>query len=133
MSRNINKFFSSKVLLIGAALPLTMLGIGLWRETSGTFKVNKEIATLEQQASELQEKNENLKELVTYLESSTYQEKAAREQLNLQLPGEVAVALPGSLRSQVLSEADLSKSADEYVGAFANLNRWWDYFFATKN
>lgn len=116
------KIFESKLFMAGLIVLLVLSVLGLWSQVTGTIKIRKEINRLEQQARELQSKNSELQELADYLNSPAYQEKVAREQLNLQTPGEIAVALPGAPEEQTVAlETQLS-----------NFARWRHYFFAPR-
>lgn len=121
-------FFQSRPFLISLVFLVIISALALWREVTGTIKIRKEIGHLEDQARELEENNRELKALVDYLDSPAYQEKAGREQLNLQAPGEVAVALPAK-------NADNSSSGQQSGPQENKSNpwRWWQYFFGSKS
>ncbi|MBU3934724.1 septum formation initiator family protein [Patescibacteria group bacterium] len=55
-------------------------------------KVNVQLAAIEKEIENLEEKNEELKEGIVYAEDEDYIEKVAREQLNLQKSGESVVS-----------------------------------------
>ena len=119
-----HRIFHSK-LFLSLVITATALSIAaLTREVTGTIKVKKEIKRLEQQAAELSEKNKKLKDLVDFLQSTEYQEKQARDQLNLQLPGETAVALP--------TENPVSSNEQDATLKPNNLALWWNYFFGLR-
>lgn len=109
--------------MAGVVILLALSVFALWGQVRGTIKIRKEINRLEQQARDLQTKNSELLTLSEYLGSPEYQEKVAREQLNLQSPGEVAVALPNS------PEPAETKETRHDIGNFA---RWRHYFFAPQ-
>ena len=127
-------FLRSKLFIYSAVI-LALLSItALWREVSGTIKTKKQIAQLQKEAADLETRNNQLKQLIDYLDSPEYKEKAAREQLNLQSPGEVAVALPDA-DTQVLAAQAQSGTDDNHESQTddSNFSRWWNYFFALKN
>jgi cell division protein FtsB len=121
-----SKFFLYTVVIL-AFLSLT----ALWREVSGTIKVKRQITAMQQQANELEQRNGQLKQLIGYLDSPEYKEKAAREQLNLQSPGEVVVALPDESTQSVASTND--PAATTAIAPKSNPSAWWNYFFGLKN
>ena len=119
--------FSKKTFLLLLSALIVLVAFGLWREVRDTLRVKRQIKKIETQANELESKNANLKQLVDYLHSTEYQERRARENLNLQAPGEVAVALPEQdLKSENSEASQMNKSSE------TNFTLWWDYFFGTK-
>ena len=113
--------------MVLTVLLVVLSSVALWREVAGTVKIRREVSRLEKQAAELKSKNENLKSLVEYLNSANYQEKAARERLNLQSPGEVAVALPQGLNEEELDAAGQPNKSPR--DSSSNPALWWNYFF----
>lgn len=109
--------------MAGVVILLALSVFALFGQVRGTIKIRKEINRLEQQARDLQARNSELLTLSEYLDSPEYQEKVAREQLNLQSPGEVAVALPNS------AEPEETTEDPQNIGNFA---RWRHYFFAPR-
>ena len=84
-----SKFFSGGALLV---LLLTVYLVG--REVNKKYQIRREIQSLQTDIQEHQSKNEELLKLIDYLKTREYQERQARTLLNLQKPGEFAVALP---------------------------------------
>ena len=107
---------------------MTLSVTALFREITDTLKVKKEIAKLEQEARALESKNQDLKNIVGYLNSPAYKEKAARENLNLKSEGEVAVALPSD-ESSIDSQETIDGASH---GPKDNMLKWWKYFFERK-
>lgn len=124
---NMHKIFHSKIFTIFAVILAGLTLSALVKEVSNTFKVQKEIDKLEKHAEELEQKNNELKQVVEYLNSPAYQERAARENLNLKKQGEIAVALPSS---NTLTEPEDQTNKDQQKPS--NLRLWWNYFFGVK-
>lgn len=120
-----HKIFHSRLFLLSLLVLIALSLTALVREVSSTFRVKKEIARLESQAAELESRNQELKKMIEYLNSSSYKEMAARENLNLQAAGEVAVALPGKNEGQ--STAEPSHTHGGWM-----IIKWWNYFFQMK-
>ena len=121
------KLTQSKIFFVTIVGLIILSGATLWREISKTVRIKNEVSRLERQAAELQAKNEQLKGLSDYLTSSAYLDRAARENLNLQLPGEVAVALP-----EVQGESTVAQNQSKPTGKLGNLQTWYNYFFGPK-
>ncbi|OGE83244.1 MAG: hypothetical protein A3B10_01145 [Candidatus Doudnabacteria bacterium RIFCSPLOWO2_01_FULL_44_21] len=85
-------------------------------------EVDAEINKLEQQAENIKNDNERLSGLIKYLNTPEYQEKAAREQLNLKKEGEFVVVLPTGNPGEVAGQ---SNEQDK-----SNPEKWFDYFFS---
>src|SRR6185436_18688403 len=56
--------------------------------------VDREIAKLQDQMERVKKDNEQLSSLIQYLNTTEYQERQAREKLNLKKDGEFVVVLP---------------------------------------
>ncbi len=119
------RLFQSKIFLVFIAVLLAMTLTALYREVAATLKTKREIGRLEQQAAELEAKNKSLKDVIGYLSNPAYLDKAARENLNLQAPGEVAVALPG-----ISDLAEAGGGGDKTAKIIPiGPSKWWAYFF----
>ena len=84
--------------------------------------IDKEIAKLQEQADKIQQDNEQLSSLIKYYNTPQYQEKQAREKLNLKKEGEYVIALPDSNGESAADAAAQQTKA-------SNLKAWFNYFF----
>ena|SRR3989344_230594 len=107
-------------------LTLVLTLSALSREIYQNVRTKKEVGKLERTAQDLEGRNTALKETISYLQSDIYREKAARENLNLQIPGEVAVALPTAVTGATKQTGALEKSLRKDL---SNARKWWAYFF----
>ena len=121
------RIIQSKLFLSIAVVLVFLCVVALWREVKNTITTKKEIKKLEEQAAQLEQKNTDLKQLIEYLNSPDYQERAAREHLNLQAPGEVAIALPEHTTTTADTETRLMTQNQ------SNAKLWWNYFFALRS
>ena len=112
-----SKFFRG-LLAITLFLVLAFLG----KELKARYELRKEIRELETQIKNLEGKNQETKLLIDYLKTQEFQERQARSLLNLQKPGEFAVALPFQEKS---TSTELESAHDQR----SNFAKWWDYFF----
>lgn len=85
------------------------------------YAVDKEIAKLQAQMEKIKKDNDQLSYLIQYFNTPDYQDKAAREKLNLKKDGEYVVGLP-----QNADSADSSQTSEEKASNFAG---WFNYFF----
>lgn len=97
--------------------------IGFVRVYLQKRQIDQEIAKLQDQTNKIKKDNEQLSYLIKYYNTPQYQEKQAREKLNLKKDGEVVVGLPDSTEtaSQDQTTTSLSKSS--------NAKAWFNYFF----
>jgi cell division protein FtsB len=89
--------------------------------------VDREISKLQTQMEKIKKDNEQLSSLVQYLDTPEYQEKEAREKLNLQKDGEHVVVLP--------QNGDVASAQEQQnTGAKpSNYKLWFNYFFNNAN
>lgn len=76
------------------------------------------------QIKELNEKNDQLKQSLTYLNSNSFKERLAREQLNLKKPDEQIFSF-----SETAAQAD---SNPEEKTEISNPKKWFQYFFSSQ-
>ncbi|HYC80110.1 MAG TPA: septum formation initiator family protein [Candidatus Binatia bacterium] len=84
-------------------------------------EVDSEIRRLQGQADSLEKDNQQLSDLIKYLGTQEYQEKEAREKLNLKREGEEVVVLP--------EDDDLGQVAQANIDNTSNPKKWFNYFF----
>lgn len=98
----------------------------LGQELKQRLEIRQEVKQLEAQISNFEGKNQGLRELVDYFKTPEYRERQARSLLNLQKPGEFAVALPQ------LPEEEETTAPKPSLDLESNLRLWWNYFFGKK-
>lgn len=134
------KFFLSQVFItILGLVVIFLISFPLAKKVSKQYKVNKEIEDLKNEIAEVENKNSDLKKLLTYLDSDQYIEEQAREKLNYKKEGEEVVVIKNnsddnkqikdlSLDSEnVYNVKGINSSAEnkkEY-----NYQKWVKYFF----
>lgn len=85
--------------------------------------MEKEIAEIQEEIAAYQKTNQELKEMITYLESDQSLEEQARLNLNLKKPGEQVIVIDDSKNSV---DTGVATTTGEVVSNFA---KWWRYFF----
>ncbi|HEX9503661.1 MAG TPA: septum formation initiator family protein [Patescibacteria group bacterium] len=88
--------------------------------------VDREITKLQNQMERIKKDNEKLSSLIQYLNTSSYQEKVAREKLNLRKDGEYVVVLP---QGNATGTSDQQKQQNNQ----SNYKLWFNYFFDHVN
>lgn len=128
-------FFRSVMLRLVAMAVIAAIffaGAAIYDEVSMKNKIQSEIDKLQQEAEKIGRENVKLGEKIAFLESQEYQEREAKDKLNLQSPDESLVIIkPGvSKEVSVLPENPIivmPHVPDEKTAP--NYEKWWDYFF----
>ncbi|MCX6766481.1 MAG: septum formation initiator family protein [Candidatus Moranbacteria bacterium] len=125
------KIFSGMFFLAGLAV-LVLIGISLGKEVYRKRQIQKEIEGLQSQISQMGQQNGDMQNLISYLASTDFQEKQAREKLNLQKSDEKMIVLrkdvvePSSQPQNVAANPQAPPEDNS-----PNWQKWWKYFFAT--
>ncbi|MFH1583172.1 MAG: septum formation initiator family protein, partial [Candidatus Falkowbacteria bacterium] len=81
-------FFNQKFLTLLGLVVIILIGFPFAKNTLKQYRINKEISELKKEIFDLQNKNVDLKNFVSYLESDQFAEEQARLNLGLKKPGE---------------------------------------------
>lgn len=85
------------------------------------YQIDREISKLQNQVEKIKKDNSQLGFLTQYFNTPDYQEKAAREKLNLKKEGEFVVGLPAP--DEAVAGAQIQ------AGSSSNFKKWFNYFF----
>ena len=107
--------------IIGLAF-LLVVAIPLVKTYNQRQQVAKEIAEIQKEIDNYENQNEDLKELISYLQSDQSLESQARLNLNLKKPGEQVIVIEDKRPTATAALGDKD-------GPGSNLARWWQYFF----
>ena len=101
-----------------------------FKESKRNNQINAEIDSLKAEAENLRQNNQEMTDKISYFETPEFQEKMAKEKLNLQKEGEsVAVIKPNpSLRNDQTGEDNNIGKVSGSVESPA-YKKWWNYFF----
>jgi cell division protein FtsB len=113
---------SQRFLAIIGLIFLLAIIFPLAQTYSQRLLVEKEISDIKGQISDYETQNQQLQDLLTYLQSDQSLEEQARLNLNLKKPGEGVVVVedkPVEIGVNVASAPD----------NLSNLQKWWRYFF----
>lgn len=109
--------------MVAATLILLVGLFNLIQQFQKKYQVQKEISDLESEISSLQGKNKDILDVLNYFRTPEYKQRQARSVLNLQKPGEFAVALPPGEETPADDSGGLNQNHE------SNLAKWWKYFF----
>lgn len=121
------KHFSiqQKLIILVTSISVLSMFFFLSRELYRSYLLNDQIANFEKQNKQIQEKTEDMKDLVEYYESERYQDKYAKESLNKLNPGEKVLIIPQNTTNLMMPESDLL-SEPQTQSPFES---WKEFFF----
>lgn len=99
------------------------------KEHQRSQQIEAEIDVLRHKAEKIRGVNQDLQEKVSYFKTSDFQEKIAKERLNLQKQGEeVAVIKPSVSKEAAIIQSEENK--EEKIGEnLPNYMKWFNRFF----
>lgn len=94
-------------------------------------KIDKEVEGLQAEINTLNQENQDLDELIVYLQTDDFKEKEAKDKLNLIKEGEQLVLVKeyGLLEQPIQDE---EKNELQVIVHHANYYYWWHYFFSLE-
>ncbi len=123
-------FFSSLFFLAGLGV-LVLIGISLGRETYRKRQIQKEIEGLQSEIQKMNQENGDLSNLISYLSTQEFQEKEAREKLNLQKEDEKLIILKKEAESaKARQETQAPGDAAFSDQSTPNWKKWLAHFFS---
>ena len=113
---------------------MILIGISLGKETYKKHQIQKEIEGLQSDIQKLNQENGDLNNLISYLSTTDFREKEAREKLNLQKEDEKMIVLRKELEAQK-KEPAANDEPTESPGENnrPNLQKWLGYFFSNHS
>jgi cell division protein FtsL len=123
-----NKLISGFFFVAGLVI-LILIGISLGKESYRKRQVQREVEDLQSQIKQLGQENGELNNLIAYFSTPQFQEKEAREKLNLQKDNEQMIILhkAPSEKNQSRASDDQATSAQEVNSP--NWQKWLNFFF----
>ena len=117
----------SKIFFFVNIAILVLVGIGLGKVWQRGREVNQEISGLQNRLVTAQQKNVELNELITYLNSQAFIEEKARRDLGLKGEGERVVVITDEVIGNNLLQS--SRTEAESSRPATNAAKWMDFFF----
>jgi len=114
--------------LAGMALAGFILYISA-KEIQRGRQIEQEIETLRQEAEKIENSNRNLQEKISYLGTQEFQERAAKEKLNLQKSDEKVVIVKPSVSREIIEENSADSEDDNMREEIPNYLKWYNQFF----
>ena len=92
-------------------------------------KIEKEIEQLKADSERIKNDNRVLQDRIAYFETSEFQERVAKEKLNMQKPDEGVVVIKQSRDGEQQEEVQENVLPQQENNRPTYL-KWWDYFFS---
>lgn len=125
-------FLVAAVVLL-AFVVLGLFGYSIFKENVKKKEIEKDIASLREQAENIKKENMALSDRISYLSSKDYQEVQAKDKLNLQSPGEsVVIITPRSSVQNAVSSVVKNETVSQPDATAPNYQKWSAYFFETS-
>lgn len=119
-----------RFLMASGLVLIIFTSFGLGKEIIRRQEINQEIEGTKKEIESLEKKNKELAQMIEYLETDSFKEIQARQNLGFQKDGEVAVSIETNNNDfQRDSNTTFAKPPAE---APSNPQRWWRYLFAMK-
>lgn len=123
------KKFSFVIILFIAGIALAVfISSSAVREAYRSRRIETEVTNLKNEANRIQNENEILRERIAYFQTPEFQEKIAKEKLNLQKPEENVVVIKRGVEKPVEEVVDNSAEIEVKQEA-PNYVKWWNSFF----
>lgn len=118
------RFFSSQRFLAIVGLVFLLLIVFPLAQTYTQKRlVEKEIDGVKKEISDFESTNQDLKEMISYLQSDQSLEDQARLNLNLKKPGEKVIVIEAPKGSTTTDDINKTTASE------TNFTKWWHYFF----
>lgn len=117
------------ITVLGGLIVAVIVSYVAVKEAKRDREIDSEIEALRQEAEKIRSNNQELQERISYFQTSDFQEKVAKEKLNLQKPDEQVVIIKPSPSYNNNSDAASKKQEDNQVDTRQNWKKWLDYFF----
>lgn len=115
---------------IAGLVVLVLIGISLGKETYRKRQIQKEIENLQSEIQKTNQENSELGNFISYLSTQEFQEKEAREKLNLQKENERMIVLRKELEQKKETENGNQESGAGLIeDKSPNWQKWLKFFF----
>lgn len=115
------------VFVAGIALAVFISSSAI-REAYRSQSIEKEVEKLKQEAQRIENENKELNERIAYFQTTDFQEKVAKEKLNLQKQDESVVVVKSNDKQEELKN-DNQVSTENIEDNSPNYQKWWNLFF----
>lgn len=119
---NFKQTISTKFAIAALLILLLFLADLKFKQWKNQRQIEQQKQSLQQQTDALQKKNDELSQSLDYLNSPTFKESVARQQLGLKKQGEQVYSFSNATQTDQGGQSQTSSN---------NLKKWWNYFFGS--
>jgi cell division protein FtsL len=123
------KFSFAVIFFIAGIILAVFISISAVRESYRSKTIEQEVENLKKEADRIQSENDAMTERIAYFETSEFQEKIAKEKLNLQKPDENVVVVKQRIDQKPLVAQDQASEVQIEGENIQNYQKWWNHFF----
>lgn len=106
------------------------IGYSAIKENQRNKQIENEIEALQEEAQKLRQNNQDMQEKILYYDTSDFQEKIAKDKLNLQKENEnVAIIKPTPTLKESKADNSVDNESKMPEEEKSNYQKWIDYFF----
>lgn len=118
------------LLVLVAFVVLGYICYRLFNETYKQNQINVEIAHLQSEIDRLNQDNDDLNELISYLQTDEFKEKEAKDKLNLIKEGEQLVLIKEKEALKTMQPEEPVRKEAQILIDRPNYYWWWHYYFS---
>lgn len=125
----IDFFWQSRGVVVGLFVVVLFMSVAVTKEVVRKIETQYEIQQLENDVARLESRNTEMKDLIALFNTSSYQEKQARERLNAANSDEKVIVLPHRIQDTDIVLPDSDRV--EYISLTdhkTNPEKWYTYF-----
>lgn len=124
------RVFNSKPFLFLILVVLVWVVISVVKVSHKRYLLRQEVLKLQQELSQIENKNIEFSEYIQYLQSDSFIEKEARDKLNLRKEGEEVIIIPGIENQEVSGTSQfVVENQPDPQKEKSFWWKWWEYFF----
>lgn len=131
---NSKKDVFNGLILMSLGIAIVLVGFQIFDIFKRKYEIELEKQALMRQVERIKQDTVSLEQVKDYISSNEYQEREAKQKLDLKKPGEEVVLItPGSITANLSNDELISilrdPNAQSRLPAQSNLERWWAFFF----
>lgn len=118
-----------KIVVLFGIIALVFISAAIYGEIAKKRQIQSQISQLQREAEKISRDNALTQNKIAYLESKDYQEREAKDKLNLQSPDENVVLVKPTIVKENKTEEKVSPATPPQPEKISNPEKWWEYFF----
>ncbi len=117
-----------KIITLIGLIIIILISVPLAKNITKRYRISQELKELNNEITELENKNKHFKELMAYMESDEYIEEQSRLNLGLKKEGEDVVVVQDNIAGILNNEQNRGETP-KFQELASNPGKWMAYFF----